>query len=84
MWEAIAALIPSVGVGLIFWFAVRAMLRADRRERQVLARHEREGRDHEPDLSDERPEGAGEAHWASRHDDPDDDDEAGGGDDLAR
>lgn len=35
---AVGALIPSVGVGLIFWWAMRAVLRADRSEREALAR----------------------------------------------
>ena len=42
MWEAVGALVPSIGVGLIFWFAIRAMLNADRRERQAMARYDRE------------------------------------------
>ena len=33
----VAALVPSVGVGLLFWFAMRAIIRADRRERAALA-----------------------------------------------
>ena len=38
-WQAVlAALLPSVGVGLIFWFAMRAIINADRSERQALAR----------------------------------------------
>ena len=37
--EAIAiSIIPSIGVGLIFWYAMRAVIRADRRERAELAR----------------------------------------------
>jgi hypothetical protein len=35
---ALAAIIPSVGVGLLFWFAIRALVNADRTERQALAR----------------------------------------------
>jgi hypothetical protein len=38
--DALGALVPSVGVGLLFWFAVRAMINADRRERAALARLE--------------------------------------------
>ncbi|UZN04024.1 hypothetical protein [Cellulomonas sp. S1-8] len=38
-WDAVlAALLPSVGVGLIFWFAMRAIINADRAERQAVAR----------------------------------------------
>ncbi|MDM7830447.1 hypothetical protein QRT05_03810 [Cellulomonas sp. MW9] len=35
---ALAALIPSIGVGLLFWFGMRAVINADRTERQALAR----------------------------------------------
>jgi hypothetical protein len=35
---ALAALAPSVGVGLIFWLAIRALVNADRTERAALAR----------------------------------------------
>ncbi|GIG23071.1 hypothetical protein Cch01nite_37950 [Cellulomonas chitinilytica] len=35
---ALAAIIPSVGVGLLFWLAIRALVNADRTERQALAR----------------------------------------------
>lgn len=42
--DALAALVPPVGVGLLFWFAMRAMVNGDRREREALARMEREER----------------------------------------
>lgn len=42
--DVLAALAPSVGVGLIFWFVMRAVIHADRRERQALARIEAEER----------------------------------------
>ncbi len=35
---ALAALIPSVGVGLVFWLVIRALVNADRTERAALAR----------------------------------------------
>lgn len=35
---ALAAIIPSVGVGLLFWYAMRAVVNADRTEREALAR----------------------------------------------
>ncbi len=35
---ALAAIIPSVGVGILFWLAIRALVNADRTERQALAR----------------------------------------------
>lgn len=37
-WQPIAAgIIPSIAVGLIFWYSLRAILRADRNERAALA-----------------------------------------------
>ena len=45
-WVAVAVgIIPSIGVGLIFWFALRAVIRADRNERAALARLEEQGDD---------------------------------------
>jgi hypothetical protein len=35
---ALGALVPSVGVGLLFWVAMRYIVRADRNERAALAR----------------------------------------------
>jgi hypothetical protein len=40
----VAALLPSLGVGLLFWIAVRAMVNADRRERQAMAALEKQRR----------------------------------------
>ena len=37
-WEVVAAVVPSVGVGLLFWFALRTIIQADRRERAAIAR----------------------------------------------
>lgn len=39
----LAGLAPSVGVGLLFWFAMRKIVRADRHEREALERMDREG-----------------------------------------
>lgn len=37
-WQpVVAGIVPSIGVGLIFWYAMRALLRADRNERAALA-----------------------------------------------
>ena len=41
-WFEAGALLPSIGVGLLFWFAVRAQLRADRRERDAEREAEQE------------------------------------------
>lgn len=35
--NAIFSLIPTIAVGLIFWFTIRGILRADRSERKVYA-----------------------------------------------
>ncbi|PFG44392.1 hypothetical protein ATJ88_3116 [Isoptericola jiangsuensis] len=37
-WAVIAGLIPSIGVGLLFWLAMRKIIRADRNEREALDR----------------------------------------------
>ena len=39
--DVVAALVPSVGVGVLFWFVMRAIIGADRRERAAIARLER-------------------------------------------
>lgn len=38
--DSIIALIPTVGVSVLFFFVLRAILRADRNERKALARLE--------------------------------------------
>lgn len=43
-WAVIAGLVPSIGVGLLFWLAMRKIVRADRNERAALERHEVESR----------------------------------------
>lgn len=42
VWYELGSLVPSIGVGLLFWFAIRAMLRADRREREAERAAERD------------------------------------------
>lgn len=39
-WGGVAALLPPIGVGLIFWVVMRAIVQADRRERAAVARLE--------------------------------------------
>lgn len=39
---AAAALFPPIGVGFLFWLAIRALVNADRNERTALARLEAE------------------------------------------
>ncbi|WP_066041327.1 hypothetical protein [Herbiconiux solani] len=40
----IAALAPTVLIGLVFWFIMRALLRSDKSERRALAKIEAEER----------------------------------------
>jgi hypothetical protein len=42
--NAIFSLIPTIAVGLIFWFTIRGIMRADRTERKVYADIEAEER----------------------------------------
>jgi hypothetical protein len=42
--NAVFSVTPTILVGLIFWFAMRAIFRADRTERKVYARIEAEER----------------------------------------
>ena len=59
-WTAVAALIPSIGVGVIFYFAMRFVVRADRNERANLAELDRldaQAREDRP----EAPQGAAPA-----------------------
>lgn len=41
MLDVVAALIPPAGVGLLFWFVMRLIVSADRRERAALAELDR-------------------------------------------
>jgi hypothetical protein len=41
---ALAALAPTVLIGSVFWFIMRAVLRADKSERRALAKVEAEER----------------------------------------
>ena len=49
--EYIAVLAPSVVVGLIFWFAMKAIFNADKSERQAEARAQAEAAAREPGQS---------------------------------
>jgi len=42
--NAVLSLVPTVFVGLLFWFVIRAIIRMDRREREVAAKIEAEER----------------------------------------
>lgn len=41
-WFEAGALVPSIGVGLLFWFVMRSILRADRSEREADKQAEKE------------------------------------------
>jgi flagellar biosynthesis/type III secretory pathway M-ring protein FliF/YscJ len=43
-WPAVYALAPTVLVGLVFWFIMRALIRSDKSERKALAKIEAEER----------------------------------------
>ena len=42
--NALWSVLPTVSLGLVFWFIVRAIIRADRSERRAYARIEAEER----------------------------------------
>ena len=42
--NAIFSVVPTIALGLVFWFVVRAIVRADRTERKVYAELEAEER----------------------------------------
>ena len=44
VWDVVGSLIPPVFIGLLFWFIMRAILRADSKEREVYAQIEAEER----------------------------------------
>jgi hypothetical protein len=37
-WSVFAAVVPSIGVGFLFWLAMRSLVNADRTERAAIAR----------------------------------------------
>ena len=39
-WQAVGALLPTIGVALLFWFVMWSIFRADQRERRALAEME--------------------------------------------
>jgi len=44
-WSVFAAVVPSIGVGLLFWLAMRALVNADRTERAAIARMDAQERE---------------------------------------
>jgi hypothetical protein len=58
--EVLAALIPSAGVGFLFYLAIRAIMSADRKERAAIAKLDAADRggprqESTPSTSSERP-----------------------------
>ena len=43
-WDVVGSLVPPVFIGLLFWFIMRAILRADSKEREVYSQIEAEER----------------------------------------
>lgn len=43
--DLLSAILPSAGLALLFWYVIRAVLRADRTEREEAARFERAARE---------------------------------------
>lgn len=50
-WTYFSVLAPSIGVGLVFWLAIRAMFRADRNERATEAEVRQEMADRTQDTA---------------------------------
>lgn len=46
--EYIKVLLPSIGVGLIFWYVMRGILRSDTTEREEMERYYRQLDDEHP------------------------------------
>ena len=61
--EYIAVLLPSVVVGLLFWFAMKSIFNADKSERQAEARAQADARekDRQGDAGSEDGHSAGTA-----------------------
>ncbi|SEJ39145.1 hypothetical protein [Demequina mangrovi] len=38
--QVLVGIVPSIGVGALFWFVMRAVIRADRNERAALAQED--------------------------------------------
>jgi uncharacterized protein (DUF2062 family) len=53
-WIAIGALIPSIGLGVLFYFVMRSVIRADRNERAQLAELDRQEAEAEGETTSEK------------------------------
>ena len=43
-WDVVGSLVPPIFIGLLFWFVMRSILRADSKEREVYSQIEAEER----------------------------------------
>jgi len=55
--NAIFSLVPTIALGLVFWFVIRAIIRADRNERKVYSQMEAEERARRAAAKEETPAG---------------------------
>lgn len=53
--NAIFSVVPTIALGLVFWFVLRAIVRADRTERRVYAELEAEERARRASAADAAP-----------------------------
>ncbi len=57
-WAAIAmGVLPSIGLLWLFWFTIRGIIRADRREREALAELDREEAEKAKRMTDQHKSG---------------------------
>ena len=49
LWPYLAALIPSAGVGFLFWLVIKNMIEGDRKERLAHSQWER-AQEHQPEI----------------------------------
>lgn len=57
-WTYFEVLVPSIGVGLVFWFAMRAIFRADRNERAAEAQVRKDASQQALHRNHESPDGS--------------------------
>jgi flagellar biosynthesis/type III secretory pathway M-ring protein FliF/YscJ len=67
MMDYVAVLLPSLVVGLLFWFAMKSIFNADKAERQAEARAQAEA-DAQAAARDDSPEPPGKAEPPSKSD----------------
>ena len=67
MMDYVAVLLPSLVVGLLFWFAMKSIFNADKAERQAEARAQAEA-DAQAAATDDSPEPPGKPEPPSKSD----------------